>query len=508
MKSNENTVQSRVQCIYNEKELLKVAIPQKPSRKIAGLFILAYSLMNFAPSIAAPGNPVTRIGGAAPGLNEILSAVLANNGQIQESLADVQIAREQLERARAAMWPKASARVMAAPLFEERGNAVEVTRDMSKWGPYVGSTIQIVQPLFTFGQIGGYKKAAEHQILANEGLAQMKKSEVLMTVKDFYYSYLMASDLEKLVKKLVSFLGEAIEEAEKSSQKKKKASVKPHDLYRLKTAHEDLRQKKLFATAAKQTAERAVLWMTGNVYDSVPTQALKAHKVELKSLDTYLALAKGNRPEFKALKAGVVARESLADAKQAQSYPSIFIGMFGEANWSPVRDPQRSFYALDPFNRIQGGAALGVNFDLEFARHSAEAAEERAQAMKLRATESWAIPGIEVQVKRAFWEVEQAVKSLQIAEDRKELGKKWFVSGAMGWSIGITPAKELMEALEGDGMAQRNYIETVYMHNLSLAKLSNAVGLEVAELAYGMPSVPQSDAETTPTGKTQGQIGE
>jgi outer membrane protein TolC len=122
------------------------------------LSILAYQLANFAPCFAAPVGTVTRIGGAAPGLNGILSAVVANNGQIQEAEADVQIAREQLERARAAMWPKGSARVMAAPIFEERGNAVAVTRDWSKWGPDVSSQAQLIQPLFTFGQIPAVTK--------------------------------------------------------------------------------------------------------------------------------------------------------------------------------------------------------------------------------------------------------------------------------------------------------------------------------------------------------------
>jgi outer membrane protein TolC len=89
---------------------------------------------------------------------------------------------------------------------------------------------------------------------------------------------------------------------------------------------------------AKQTAERAVLWMAGNVYDSIPAETLKPVQVELKTLDAYLALAKGNRPEFKALKAIQTARESLANAKEAQSYPTVSIGAFGEFNWSPVRD--------------------------------------------------------------------------------------------------------------------------------------------------------------------------
>jgi hypothetical protein len=81
-------------------------------------------------------------------------------------------------------------------------------------------------------------------------------------------------------------------------------------------------------------------------------------------------------------------------------------------------------------------------------------------------------------------ELEQAVQGLEIAEDRKKMGKKWFVSNAMGFSIGITPAKDLMESLEGSGNARKNYIETVYSLNMALARLSQAVGTEVTHLKY------------------------
>jgi len=162
----------------------------------------------------------------------------------------------------------------------------------------------------------------------------------------------------------------------------------------------------------------------------------------------------------------------------------LFVGAFGEASWSPVREKQKSIFAMDPFNRIQGGAGLGLKFDLEFARHSAEAAEQEAEAMKLKAKESYAVPGIELQVKKAYWELEQAAQGLEVAERRKALGKKWFVQSAMGWSIGITPAKDLLEALEGNGLSKKNYIETVYALNLALARLSLAVGEELTELKY------------------------
>ncbi len=420
----------------------------------------------------------------AKGLEDVLKAVLENNASIEEVMQDVEIAKAQVERAKAASWPRGSSTLLAAPIFEERGNAVSITRNWNKWGPYVGSSTQIIQPLLTFGQIGGYRKAAEHQLLATHELAKMKRNEVVMTVKDTFYLYQMAGDLERLVTKLTSFLGEAIVEAEKGGESKKKASVRPHDLNRLKIAQDDLLQKKLFATQGKLTARKAVLWMSGNVFDELPEEELVPQSHKKQTLEEYLLIAKNHRPEFKALEAGIVARNALADAKAAQSYPTLFVGAFGDFNWSPVRDKQESFYAQDPFNRINGGAALGLRLDIEFMRHAAEAAEERAQAMKLKATQKYAIPGIEVEVSRAFWEFEQAREGLEIAEHRKKIGKKWFVGSAMGWSIGVTAPKDLMEALEGDGLSRLNHVQTLYLYNTALGKLSKAVGTEITDLKY------------------------
>lgn len=440
------------------------------------------------PVLAWVSTASTRAGAAAnpaPDLESILKAVISNNGQIKESEADIEIAREQVNRARAAMYPKGTTTLLAAPLFEERGDALNVTRNWNKWGPWISSQTQIVQPLYTFGQIGGYRKAAEHQVLATTEQARMKRNEVVATAKDFYYTYLMAADLEALVNNLTEFLGEAVTEAEKGGKGKKKAgAVKPHDLNRLKVAYDDLLQKRLFARQAKQTTQKAVLWMTGGAYDSVPSTGSQKQAFEKKTLEEYLEIARANRPEFKALEAGQIARNALADAKQAQSYPTLFVAGMADLNWSPVRDKQMSFYAMDPFNRIQGGIAMGLRLDLEFARHKAEAGEERAQAMKLKATESYAAPGIEVEVSRAFWEVEQAVEGLEIAERRRKTGRKWFVGSTMGWSVGVTPAKDILEALQGDGEARQNYIQTLYLYNAALAKLSRAVGKEITTLTY------------------------
>lgn len=416
-------------------------------------------------------------------LSDILASTVRNNGQIREAMGDVEVARAQLAQANAAWYPKASAIVIGAPIFEETGNPSLSTSNWNRWGPYVRAGTEVAQPLFTFGLISNYQKAAENQIVAKEKLAEGKRNDIVLTAKEMYYSYLMATDLHRLVENLSKFLSEAIDTVEKNS-KDKSASVKPHDLYRLKTALDDLEQKRLYAAAAKMTAEKAVLWVSGLQSAGIIASELVPEQVERKKLEDYLDLAKASRPEYSALAAGQAARAALRDAKRAQSYPIIFLGGFVDYAWSPVREKQPSIFASDPFNRLTGGIGLGLKFDLEFAKHAAEASEQEAEYMKLKATETYAVPGIELQVKKAFWELEQAVGSLEIAKRRKETSKKWFVSSAMGWSVGITPPKDLMEALEGDGLARKNYIETVFAYNLALARLSQSVGREVTELKY------------------------
>ncbi len=418
------------------------------------------------------------------GFEMLLKNTLQKNGQIQESMGDIEVARQQLERANAALYPSANALLLAAPIFEEKGNALRSTSNLGKWGPFLSLGVQIIQPLYTFGQISSYQKAAEGQIAANTELAEMKKAEVILSAKEFYYGYLMASSLDDLVKDLAETLEEAVKTAEENKDKKRKNPVKPHDLYNLKTNLEDLRQKRLLASQSKKTAERAVSWVSATEFETLGDRRFEPEKYELKTLDEYLKIAKSNRPEFKALRAGQDARQALADAKRAQSYPAIFLGGFASYGWSPVRERQASAYANDPFNRLQGGLGLGLKFDLEFKRHAAEAAEQMAEVMKLKAKETYAVPGIELEVKKAFWEVEQAIESLKIAERRKSLARKWFVSNGLGWSIGVTAAKDLMEALEGNGLARKNYVETVYLLNMSLARLTKAVGKEVTELKY------------------------
>lgn len=446
--------------------------------------ILASWLFICPVSILAQVQP--DVTGSAPAsemsLGDLLKSASSFNGQIEEARQDVEIARAQLKQANAAWYPKASAVVLGAPIFAETGDAVHSQSDWGKWGPLVTGGFQIVQPVFTFGMISNYQKAAEGQIAAKEKLTEVKRAEIFVTAKEMYYSYQMANDLYNLVETLSKFLREAVDTAEK--QKKEKGSIKPHDLYHLKTALDDLDQKKLYAKQGRQTAEKAILWVTKASVAGIAVTELIPEKFQKKTLEQYLEIARANRPEFVALAKGQEARGALRDAKRAQSYPIVFLGAFGQTAWCPVRTKQDSIFANDPYNQTVGGFGLGVKFDLEFARHSAEAAEQEAEMMKLKATESYAAPGIELQVKKAFWELEQAIDGLEVATRRKQTSRKWFISSGMGWSVGITPPKDLMEALEGDGLSRKNYIETVFSHNMALARLSQAVGMEVTELKY------------------------
>ncbi|MCB0404675.1 MAG: TolC family protein [Bdellovibrionales bacterium] len=317
-----------------------------------------------------------RADGDGLSLEALLKNAVTGNAEIKEKLADVKVAEAQQDQANAAGLPSGQAVVLGAPMPEVRGDVNNSTTNLGKWGPFIQGAIQIIQPLYTFGQLGSYKDAAAHQILAKQELARMKKDEIVYKTKEYYYGFQLAYTLETLVSDVVGTLEEAAAEAEKGL-KKKKSKIKPHDVYHLKTELENLRQLGLEATAAKKTAERAVAWISTKSFEELPVRKIRPVEFEKKSLDDYMGLARANRPEFKALKEGIQARRALRDAKQAQSYPVLFLGGTFAAGWSPVADRPNSLYANDYFNRVIGGGGVGLRFDLEFWRHSAEAPQSR-----------------------------------------------------------------------------------------------------------------------------------
>ena len=176
---------------------------------------------------------------------------------------------------------------------EVRGDANGSRVNMGKWGPFLLGSLQIVEPIYSFGMISSYQKAAAEQLEAKSELAQAKKNDVTLMAKEFYYGFLMAKDLEALVEDLASFLQEAIKSVEENPNgKKSKSQVKPHDLYQLKTALADLQQKKLYASAAKKTAEKALNWVSGSNYESFESLSSGIETYEKKSFEDYLEMAK------------------------------------------------------------------------------------------------------------------------------------------------------------------------------------------------------------------------
>ena len=71
----------------------------------------------------------------SPNLESLLKATLKQNGMIQEANQDIEIARSQIELARSALFPKASATILGAPMPEVRGDTNSSKVNLGKWGP-------------------------------------------------------------------------------------------------------------------------------------------------------------------------------------------------------------------------------------------------------------------------------------------------------------------------------------------------------------------------------------
>lgn len=75
-------------------------------------------------------------------------------------------------------------------------------------------TMQILQPIYTFGKISGYRTAVEGGIKASEAEYDKKRSEIILKTKELYWSLSMIRELRNLANEIKNKLEKAIKRTE------------------------------------------------------------------------------------------------------------------------------------------------------------------------------------------------------------------------------------------------------------------------------------------------------
>ncbi len=415
-------------------------------------------------------------------LDDCIRRALSKAPELGEARADIELAAAKLEEAKAHRYPQIEFLGLAGPVSKARGNQIYSPDRIDRLHGltvFARGDATLVQPLYTFGKISERMKAATHGIEVDKARQDQKSNEIVLKVKEYYYGLLLAREL----KEVVTEVGEILDKARDNARKlldKGSANVEPADIYKLDAFSGEVRKYTEEARKGESLALAALRAQMGLPPDApfdIATQRLTPDDAKSGAdLQASLESAKVRRPEYRQLKEGLQARAALVEAAKADYYPDFFLGGYLSGAYSPDRDRVTNPWIRDEFNHLWAGIALGLKWKIDFGITSAKVAQERAQYNRLLSTNDYANANIPLQVRKAYFELNEADQSIAATRDAYSNAKKWAVSAVANFDMGVGPAKEIFDALQSYARMRAEYFQSIYNYRMSLANLDYAVG--------------------------------
>lgn len=439
---------------------------------------LCLAIAGFASPQIASGVELTR-GGA-------IALALRQNPQIAAARAVEAQARARQGQARAARFPQVSLTAAVGPSLKAElvpGSVVESTennfRDLSfdDLSVVIGGQLEILQPLYTFGKISERQRAASLELRARQAQTDMKRADVAYEVAELYEGMLFARDALRFFEESDHWMRRSIEHAE--GELEAGTGVTEEDVLRLRTG---LALLQLFVNQAKAGVSQAERGLVAYLGLSEQTNIEPAEEVlELLSapnlhLEALASLARNERPELRALRAGNEAYRALAAAEGAGNLPDFFALGFVNGAYTPGRDWVNTRYVIDPMNHFVPGLLVGARWQFTGDMASQRAAENEAVASEMARTYQWAFQAIPAEVNRALKDVERARSDATEADAAVDLAKKWMVRAAADFSIGLGNSRNVSDAVTAYVQLRVAALEARYRHNVALASLAKSTG--------------------------------
>lgn len=415
-------------------------------------------------------------------LEACVAVALRSHPHIARDAARIEHFRARLAEVEAIYTPKINALGFLAPTFTVRGSALEpnVRRDFSPdaWGPYAHLEAVLAMPIYTFGRVEHAEEAARSRMELEQARLRETRNVVAREVRRMHAEYLYAQSLLPVLRKGEQQLEQALEQG-RARYDEGTGEISQVDLMKLEYGYAKIRR---FTRVAEDGAALSLgaLKHTMGLPESAPLtlteSRLSRPEDEPPTLAALLQAAAESRPEWAQLAAGQQAALSLAAAERLANAPAVFLGGNLNADWAPTRDDSPNPYHNDPFNRITGGVAVGLQWSFDPFTAAAKGAAAEAQATEVEALKRFARTGIPLQVRQAHQEARRALDFIEISQGAVKSTKRWMLSGANAYRTGVGPARDMLEGLAAYLEARSSYYDALKHHRQALADLAFAVG--------------------------------
>lgn len=419
-------------------------------------------------------------------LPQCLERALEVSPEVHENLADIQIAESKLAQAKAGRLPRVTMTSTTGIVNGTDGEGFEARTDDDDFGPFFKGELEIVQPLYTFGRLRHEIRAAMQGVATKHAATETARNAVLAAVKELYYNLQFSRQIHELLSESQENFTKALKTAEERLEAGE-GNITQDDVLRLRIGLAGV-TKELFtlhrAIEVTRAALKRQLGLPANEPFDIDESRLEPVELHLQPLTVYQEQIGQQRPEFLQLEAGLEAQRARLQAAQSAYYPSFFLAGGVQGAIAPNRDKQESPFANDDFNFLRGGMALGVRWQFDFWMTHAKVAERLAEVAKVELQRQHAETGIHLDLQRRYLEVEENQHKLEAAQTARKAARALMLTSLANFTLGIGEAKDVFSFVGLYTQMASDYHKVVRDLNIAAARLSQAVGQDVAALSY------------------------
>jgi len=349
-------------------------------------------------------------------------------------------------------------------------------------GILVKTSIDVIFPIYTFGKVAHGQDAARAGLDIGEAGIEYARGELDYLVRKAYYGAQLADTALGILRDGRKRLAKAKKEIE-GQLSKDTGRFTSNDLRKLLVDEAELESGFLETEALNQQAWSALRLAANLRPDSTMTldkMAITPVNLEPRSREAYIELAMNARPSMRIARAAVRARESQMKMALAGFFPDIaLVGGFRFAKGTTADDPIDPF-ANDSYNSLSWGVVLGAKWNVDYAVLSSKYSQAQAKLSQQRAEYELLVQKIRLELVEQVSDMERRKKELKVRRIAMKAARAWLVSNTMNFGIGVATVDQLLKSLVAYSKARLTYYRTIYEFNLSVARLSQSVGSDLA----------------------------
>ena len=462
--------------------------------KFACLLLLVLCAASAAPYTLAQEVDTVRLG-----LGAAMQEALRLSPEVGTARADADFARARYAEARASRFLtdfRAQTAHSGAPGLDiPEGNTQPddalylnpgVRNDWDDLRPFNRIEISLVQPIWTWGELGGQIRAARYGTRVEEAEVEGKRRQVALRLGESYYGLLLANRLQQLARETGAIVDQAKVEIQRLLDEGAEG-VDYADLYQVQlTEQEYLRRvvevRERQATAA--TALRRQLFLPDGTTFVPADSALSPLPLTRDSLDVYFDLALRHRSELAQARAGLEAREALVRVARSHYYPKLALGVSATYAYAAGRYRQRNPYISEPFLSRSVRPGFGLRQQLNFGQTRAKVQQAQAQAAAVRYQLEGAEQLVLFEVEEAYRNLVVAEAALQALDNAFRLTRQWLLDEQLNFDLDLGDTENLVRAVQAKLTTEAAYYEAIQRYNVAVLRLLAATGT-IADPAAG-----------------------